>query len=74
MENPVVNEPIVFIEEAHTHRKLAIVDIEQVGNNPDLMEDLIDIILAKAAKEDDLISWEDAKTELKSKGVLDDSI
>jgi hypothetical protein len=74
MENPVVNEPIVLIEEAHTHRKLAIVDIDQVGNDPDLMEDLIDIILAKAAKEDDLISWDDAKIELVSKDVIDVSI
>ncbi len=74
MENPVLNEPIVLIEEEHTHRKLAIVDIDQVGNDPDLMEDLIDIILAKASKEDDLVSWEDAKTELKFKGVIDDSL
>jgi hypothetical protein len=74
MENPVLNDPIVLIEEEHTHRKLAIVDIDQVGNDPDLMEDLIDIILANASKEDDLVSWDDAKTELKSKGVIDDSL
>jgi hypothetical protein len=74
MENPVLNEPIVLIEEEHTHRKIAIVDIDQVGNDPDLMEDLIDIILAKASKEDDLVSREDAKTELKFKGVIDDSL
>lgn len=74
MENPVVHEPIVLIEEEHTHRKLAIVDIEQVGNDPDLMEDLIDIILAKAAKNDELLSWEEAKSELKSKGAIDDSV
>ncbi len=46
MENIGVHEPIVLVEEETTHRKLAIVDIDQVGNNTDLMEDLIDIIIA----------------------------
>ena len=32
-------EPIVLIKEKDTHLKLAIVDIDQVGNNPDLIED-----------------------------------
>lgn len=70
----MVNEPIVLVEEEHTHRKLAIVDIEQVGNDPDLMEDLIDIILAKAAKDDELVPWEEAKSELQSKGAIDEAI
>ncbi|MCU0375627.1 MAG: hypothetical protein MUF24_09975 [Chitinophagaceae bacterium] len=64
MENPVVHEPIVLMEEEHTHRKLAIVDIDQVGNDPDLMEDLIDIIIAEARKGEEKISWRQVKEEL----------
>ena len=64
MENQAGREPIVLIEEEQTHRKLAIVDIEQVGNDPDLMEDLIDIIIAEARKSEEKVPWEQVKEEL----------
>jgi hypothetical protein len=57
----------VLIEEEHTHRKLAIVDIDQVGNDPDLMDDLIDIIIAKARKTEEKTPWNRVKEELELK-------
>jgi hypothetical protein len=65
--NFVVHEPIVLMEEEKTHRKLAIVDINQVGNNPDLMEDLIDIIIAEARHNEAKFPWSQVKEELKLK-------
>jgi len=74
METSVAHEPIVLMEDEKTHRKMAIIDIEEVANDPELLEELVDIILAQADKDDEVIPWEVARKELMLKGLIDESL
>lgn len=53
------------------NEKIAVqIDLKVLGKHQEDVEDLLDIIMAERRKEDEDISWENAKKELKKAGKL----
>jgi len=53
------------------NEKIAVqIDLKVLGKHQEDVEDLLDIIMAERRKEDEDISWESAKRELKKAGKL----
>ena len=59
----------VLLDEA-TNKRIIQIDVEEVDPNDELLEDVIDIILAEDAKDDEKFDWEDVKKVLKAEGKL----
>ena len=59
----------VLLDEA-TNKRIIQIDVEEVDPNDELLEDVIDIILAEDAKDDEKFDREDVKKVLKAEGKL----
>lgn len=59
----------VFTDE-RKKRKVLQVDIKEIAKNPDKFEDMLDILVAEARKNEKKIPWETAKKQLKKAGKL----
>lgn len=59
----------VFLDEASNKRVIQIA-VDEVDPNDELLEDLVDIILAEDAKDDEKYDWEEVKKLLKAEGKL----
>ncbi len=59
----------VLLDEA-SNKRIIQISVEEVDPNDELLEDLVDIILAEDAKEDEKIDWEEAKKLLRKEGKL----
>ncbi len=57
-------DAITILKDETHNRKLIQIDLEEISNNEELLEDLFDIIISESRKNDELISWEEAKKEL----------
>ena len=57
-------DAITILKDETHNRKLIQVDLDEISKNEELLEDLFDIIISESRKNDELISWEDAKKEL----------
>ena len=60
----------VTILKDEKNNKILQVDIREVAKNPGKFEDLMDIIIAEARKDEKKVSWETAKKQLKKAGKL----
>jgi hypothetical protein len=60
----------VTILKDEKNNKILQVDIKEVAKNPGKFEDLMDIIIAEARKDEKKVSWETAKKQLKKAGKL----
>lgn len=52
------------------NKRLLQIDLNEVDERNEALEDLIDIILAEAAKDEEKYDWEDVKALLKKEGKL----
>jgi Asp-tRNA(Asn)/Glu-tRNA(Gln) amidotransferase C subunit len=59
----------VLLDEA-TNKRIIQIDVEEVDPNDEMLEDVIDIILAEDARDDEKFDWEDVKKVLKAEGKL----
>jgi predicted site-specific integrase-resolvase len=59
----------VLLDEA-TNKRIIQIDVEAVDPQDELLEDLVDIILAEEAKGDEKYEWEEVKKMLKAEGKL----
>ncbi|MBA2563701.1 MAG: hypothetical protein H0V14_12495 [Chitinophagaceae bacterium] len=57
-------DAITILKDETHNRKIIQVDLEQLSKDEELLEDLFDIIISETRKNDELISWEEAKKEL----------
>lgn len=57
-------DAITILKDETHNKKLIQIDIQEVSKNEELLEDLFDIIISESRKDDELISWEEAKKEL----------
>jgi hypothetical protein len=60
----------VMILKDENNNKILQVDVKEVAKNPGKFEDLMDVIIAEARKDEKKISWETAKKQLKKAGKL----
>ncbi len=61
---------VVILKDEKTNRKILQIDIKEIAKNPDEFEDLIDVLIAEARKDEPKKSWEEVKKNLKKKGKL----
>jgi|GEM_PF-1674904 len=59
-----------ILYDASGDRRFLQIDLKEVDERDEAIEDLIDIILAEAAKDDEKYDWEDVKAMLKKQGKL----
>ncbi len=51
-------------------KRLLQIDLNEVDDRSEAVEDLLDIILAEAAKDEEKYDWEEVKSMLKKEGKL----
>ena len=61
---------VIILKDEKTNRKILQIDIKEIAKNPDEFEDLIDVLVAEARKDEPKKSWEEVKKNLKKKGKL----
>ncbi|MEQ9426229.1 MAG: hypothetical protein RJQ09_17525 [Cyclobacteriaceae bacterium] len=61
---------VTFITDETHKKKFVQIDIEELDKHQNIIEELLDVIIAKSRKEDEEISWEDLKKQLKEEGKL----
>jgi len=61
---------ITFLKNEKNNRQILQIDVKEIAKNSSKFEDLMDIIIAEARKDEKKISREAAKKQLKKAGKL----
>jgi hypothetical protein len=61
---------ITFITDETHNKRFVQIDLEELQKHQNKIEDLLDVIIAESRKDDEDISWEDVKAQLKASGKL----
>jgi hypothetical protein len=61
---------ITFIRDETHNKRFVQIDLDQLEKHQNKVEDLLDAIIAESRKDDEEISWEDVKKQLKAAGKL----
>ena len=61
---------VTFIRDETHNKRFVQIDLEELEKHQNKIEDLLDVIIAESRKDDEEISWEDVKTQLKASGKL----
>jgi len=61
---------VTFITDETHNKHFVQIDLDELEKHQSKIEDLLDIIIAQSRKDDDEISWEEVKTQLKASGKL----
>jgi hypothetical protein len=61
---------VTIIKDEKNNKKILQVDLKEVAKHPDELEDLIDVLVAEARKDEPKKNWDDVKKSLKKKGKL----
>jgi len=56
---------VTFLTDETNKKRLLQIDVKEIAKNPDKIEDLLDIVIAEARKDEPKISWANAKKRLK---------
>lgn len=67
---PINMKGVQILYDDSGHKRLLQIDLNEVDERNEAIEDLIDIILAEAAKDEEKYDWEDVKALLKKEGKL----
>lgn len=59
---------VTFIRDETHNKRFVQIDLEELEKHQNKIEDLLDVIIAESRKDDEEISWEDVKTQLKASG------
>jgi hypothetical protein len=61
---------ITFIKDETHNKRFVQIDLDTLEKYEEKFEDLFDVIIAEVRKDEENISWEDVKKNLKRKGKL----
>lgn len=61
---------VTFIKDETHNKRFVQIDIDELDQHQDEVEDLLDVIIARSRKDDEEISWEELKKQLKTEGKL----
>ncbi len=70
MFNFINMKGVTFITDETHNKRFVQIDLDELEKHQSKIEDLLDIIIAQSRKDDDEISWEEVKTQLKASGKL----
>jgi hypothetical protein len=63
-------EAITILKNEENNHRLIQIDLDVVAKNEDLLEDIYDIIAIELRKNEETISWEEAKQQLHDQGKI----
>ncbi|MBL7718683.1 MAG: hypothetical protein JNL72_07595 [Flavipsychrobacter sp.] len=61
---------VTFVMDDNDRRVAVQIDMKTLIARQEEIEDLLDVIVAESREEDEDISWDDAKNELRKSGML----
>jgi hypothetical protein len=61
---------VTFITDETHNKRFVQIDLERLEKHQNEIEDLLDLIISESRKNDEEISWDELKTQLKSEGKL----
>ena len=61
---------ITFLKDEKKNKQILQIDVKEIAKNPEKFEDLMDVIIAEARKNEKKIPWEAAKKQLRKAGKL----
>jgi hypothetical protein len=61
---------VAILKDEKNNRKILQVDIKEVAKRPSQFEDLMDVLIAEARKDEKEVGWENVKKQLRRKGKL----
>ena len=61
---------ISYITDENNKKKALVIDLKTIEQHEEQVYEYLDILVAESRKNDEKISWEDAKNILKKKGKL----
>jgi len=61
---------VTILRDEKINKKILQSDVNEIAKNPSKFEDLVDVVIAEARKEEKKISWETAKRQLKKAGKI----
>lgn len=61
---------VTFVTNDRDEKVAVQIDMKTLGKHQNAIEDLLDIVVAESRKNDEDVSWTDAKKELKKAGKL----
>ena len=61
---------INYITDEKSRRKAVVIDLKTIEQNEEAVHDLIDVLIAESRKDDEVVSWENAKKQLVKKRKL----
>ena len=61
---------INFLTDNNNHKKAVVIDLKTIEQNDEAVHEYIDVLVAESRKNDEMISWEEAKKQLKRKNKL----
>jgi hypothetical protein len=61
---------ISYITDERNRKKAVVIDLKTIEQHEEEVHEFIDVLIAESRKDDDVISWEDAKKQLSKKGRL----
>lgn len=61
---------ISYITDNKNRKKAVVIELKTIEQHEEEVHEFIDVLIAESRKEDEVISWEEAKKQLKKKGRL----
>jgi hypothetical protein len=61
---------VTIFKDERNNKRFLQADIKEIAKRPNEFEDLMDILVAEARKDEKEVGWEEAKKQLRKKGKL----
>ena len=61
---------ITILKDETNNRRLMQINLDELAKDEELLEDIYDIIAIEVRKNEETISWEDVKNQLRNEGKL----
>lgn len=61
---------ISYITDEKNNKKALVIDLKVLEEKDEEVHEFIDVLVAESRKDDEVISWDKAKEQLKKKGKL----
>ncbi len=61
---------ISYITDDKNRKKAVVIELKTIEQYEEEVHEFIDVLIAESRKDDEVISWEEAKRQLKKKGKL----
>jgi len=61
---------VSYITDENNKKKAVVIDLKTIEGNGEEVHEFIDVLVAESRKDDESVSWEEAKKHLKKKGKL----